>query len=137
MTDYRICTANAGQNICTPIEVIGAWEEPAAYAFTMDASCGFRLLHGQFRVDVRDGEVVNFARLDSMGANPNLENDDIPTLGDMLDRVAEARDRSGSVVTLATDPDDGHPTSISIDWIVNAVDDEECYEISDYVAGES
>lgn len=28
--DYRICTANAGENICTPIEIIGASEEPAA-----------------------------------------------------------------------------------------------------------
>lgn len=114
-----------------------AWQEPAAYAFTMQASCGFRVLNGRFRVDVRDGEVVEYARLDAAGGNPNpLENADMPTLGDMFDRVAEAREKLGTDVSLETDPADGHPTSVSIDWIVTAIDDEECYEVTEYAAGE-
>lgn len=135
--EYRICTANAVQNICTPIEIVAAWDEPAAYAFTMDAGCGFRLLHGRFRVEVRDGEVVDFVDLDPGTGNPTLDNASIPTLRDLLDRVAEAQERPGSVVTFETDPRDGHPITVSIDWIVSAVDDEECYEITDYAQGAS
>jgi hypothetical protein len=33
------------------------------------------------------------------------------------------------------DPVDGHPTSIRIDPQANAIDDESCYDISDYSAG--
>jgi hypothetical protein len=116
---------------------VGAWAEPAAYAFTMDAGCGFRVLNGPFRVIVRDSEAVDFADLDEPASKVTIANADVPTLGDMLDRVAEAREGPGAVVRFETDPADGHPTSVSIDWLVSAVDDEECYEITDYAPGGS
>ena len=37
-----------------------------------------------------------------------------------------------SVIPLETDPSDGHPTLIHIDWIPGAIDDEECYRTLSY-----
>jgi hypothetical protein len=61
-----------------------------------------------------------------------LEPADVPTLGEMLRRAAEATASGESEVTVERDPVDGHPTLVDIDWIVNAIDDEECYEILAY-----
>jgi hypothetical protein len=50
----------------------------------------------------------------------------------MLRLVAEARDGGVADVSLVTDPADGHPLQVDIDWLPEAIDDEECYVISDY-----
>jgi len=52
----------------------------------------------------------------------------------MLVLVERARREGAGQVTLALDPADGHPVSVSVDWAQNAIDDEECYEITEYVA---
>lgn len=36
-------------------------------------------------------------------------------------------------VSLATDPTDGHPVTLEIDWVLAAIDDEECYAVSEPV----
>ncbi len=107
------------------------WEEPAAYSFTLDSRCGERNLIGRFAVAVENGEViaVERGRTDATVVQPR----DIPTLSDLLALVAEAQSDGADRVTLATDSTDGHPISVEIDWQMNAADDEECYQISDFV----
>jgi hypothetical protein len=54
-----------------------------------------------------------------------------PTLGELLDELAEARRDGAYEAKLTTNPVDGHPTGITIDPIKNAIDDEACYAISE------
>jgi Family of unknown function (DUF6174) len=110
----------------------GAWTERAAYRFTFRSTCGERTLVGTFEVTVDDGSVNAYRALDGAAeAFPGTASD-LPTLGDLQRRAQEAEANDEAIVTLETDPDDGHPTSIEIDWIPNAIDDEECYEITNY-----
>ena len=112
------------------------WAEPAAYSFTLESRCGERMLIGRFHVEVENGVVVGVEGLDDQGrtAAEVVRSDDLPTLTDLLRLVAQARSDGADEVSLVTDPADGHPVSVEIDWQANAVDDEECYQISDFVA---
>jgi hypothetical protein len=108
------------------------WEEPEHYVFEFEASCGLRVLHGRFRAFVADGTTYRFEPLDEAAAAFPLSPADLPTLGEMLDRAHEASLSEQSTVELVTDPLDGRPVRIEIDWIRTAIDDEECYEILAY-----
>lgn len=112
------------------------WEEPAAYSFTLESRCGERMLIGRFAVEVENGEVIAIEGLDEQGrtAAAVVQPNDVPTLADLVRLVAEARSDEADRVNFVTDPTDGHPVSVEIDWQANAIDDEECYQISDFVA---
>jgi hypothetical protein len=114
-------------------QVPGDWQEPSAYSFVMVSSCGERSLLGRFGVTVEDGVTVAYEALDEQAGLYAGPPDEIPSLGEMLRLVAEARDGGAADVTLVTDPADGHPVEVDIDWLPNAIDDEECYAISEYV----
>ncbi len=65
--------------------------------------------------------------LDSPGSHP-WSGTELPTLADLMNQVERARaDGDAIVKAFEADPDDGHPTLIDIDWLPNAIDDEECY----------
>ena len=117
---------------------VAEWTEPAAYSFTLGSRCGERSLIGQFAVEVANGEVIAVEGLDDEGktATSVVQPKDVPTLSDLLALVAEARSDGADEVNLVTDPIAGHPVSVEIDWEAAAVDDEECYTVSDFVAGE-
>lgn len=110
------------------------WREPATYSFTLESRCGFRMLIGRFHVEVENGAVVSVDGLDEQGrlVAGIIQHDEVPTLTGLLGRVAEARNEGADEVNLSTDPVDGRPISIEIDWQANAIDDEECYTISDF-----
>ena len=57
------------------------------------------------------------------------------TLGQLLDEANTARRQGADDVVVDVDRTDGHPTSIRIDPRRDAIDDESCYDISDYSAG--
>jgi hypothetical protein len=120
-----------------PSESISAWHEPAAYHFVLDAECGERSLIGRFGVRVQNGKTVGMERLDASARRFQGNFDELPTLGVVLAVVADARNRGASTVKLTTDPTDGHPTHVEIDWEPHTIDDEECYEISGYVVDSS
>ena len=113
----------------------GGWQEPADYSFAVTAWCGERMFTGDYRVEVVGGEVVASQRHDATDGEwkPVDYLQWVPTLGDMLDEVAQATDApEAGEVTLETDPTDGHPTMVTVDRLANAIDDESCYEITDY-----
>lgn len=114
------------------------WAEPAAYSFTLESRCGERMLSGRFHVEVEDGAIVGVDGLDEQGRTvaASIPPEDVPTLADLLALVAEARSDGADKVNLVTDPADGHPVSVEIDWEAAAIDDEECYTVSDFLAGE-
>lgn len=107
-------------------------ELPTSYNYVLKASCGERGFLGRYQVSVRDTVVTSVRSL-----NPEYEYrpslDDVPTLAGLLERAVSAS--PGAVVDLQLD-ESGIPTSLSIDHVPNAIDDEECYEISELAVTE-
>ena len=128
--------ACGGAAATTDPPVAGVWREPASYSFTVDSQCGERALIGRFRVTVVGGKVTAAEGLDEPAQrllrqrSPEV----IPTLRHLLDQVAQARQAGADVATVEHDPVDGHPTKITIDHELAAIDDEECYTVSDFRA---
>ena len=116
----------------TASPVSNVWVEPAAYVFVFSSECGERNLIGTFEVTVEDGAVVTYQPMDERASAFPGGIDDLPTMGQLVGRAEDARLDPEAVLTLETDPSDGHPTLIDIDWLPNAMDDEECYAISRY-----
>ncbi|MGA5207698.1 MULTISPECIES: DUF6174 domain-containing protein [Streptomyces] len=110
----------------------GAWQEPAAYTYTLRSSEGERSLLGTFRISVRDGAVVQAAGLDDAGRRAvESAPDAVPTLGELLAELESAR-RDDADTAEAEYAADGHPVRIVLDGEENAVDDEARYVITAY-----
>ncbi|MEP7378791.1 MAG: DUF6174 domain-containing protein [Chloroflexota bacterium] len=119
----------------TPVPITSVsveWQEPPAYSFTLSAQCGERALIGLFHVEVENGKTVVAQGLEGYYATHPIDPRGVPTLGDLLAIAARARAQGAAAVSVELDPADGHPLSVSIDRIANAIDDEECYEVTDY-----
>jgi hypothetical protein len=113
------------------------WQEPDAYAFTMDSQCGERALIGQFRVHVENGRTVAVEIISGYGGSGPIPPAMVPTLADLLRLAADARNAGAYEVSVLQDPTDGHPMSIAIDPEQMTIDDEQCYEISEYTRADS
>lgn len=113
------------------------WTEPPRYTFTLTSSCGERALIGRFQVTVSQGFVTRQLGLDDSArrALTLRLGKLVPTLGELKAEADTAREKGADQVVVEADPSDGHPTSIRIDPRANAIDDESCYEISDYSVG--
>ena len=100
------------------------------YAFTLTSSCGERNLVGDFDVEVAGGEVVavaaSLAHLE-MTPESYVESGG-RTIDGFLDLVDERHD---DVTDVAFDDVLGYPTSLTLDPMPRAIDDEECYAITD------
>lgn len=102
---------------------------PRSYEYTLTSSCGERGLLGDYRVTVRDGDVNDVKNLNE-GYSYEPTFDEIPTLQELADWAESAR--RDEVVDYAVDKD-GVPQSLALDPVSNGVDDEECYEVADFV----
>jgi hypothetical protein len=103
----------------------------SSYEYTLTSACGERALHGEFRVSVVDGTVAAVAPLDQTATDtlswvPSA-GEDVPTVPELLARIADAPGE----VREATFDGDGIPTHVVFDPMPNAIDDEECYELTD------
>ena len=115
--------------------VTSGWTEPAGkYEYTLQSTCGERLVHGRLRLTVEGGEVVEAVGLDEPGKMTveaaKLEH--LPTLKELVDEYELAVREKADKAVVEFDKGDGHPTRIDLDIYRNAVDDEACYRISDY-----
>ncbi|UKJ62464.1 hypothetical protein H1Q78_11780 [Cellulosimicrobium cellulans] len=100
------------------------------YAFTLTSSCGERNLVGDFDVEVAGGEVVAVsASLEHLEMTPESY---VESGGRTIDGFLDLVDERHDVVTdVAFDDDLGYPTSLTLDPMPRAIDDEECYAITD------
>jgi hypothetical protein len=101
----------------------------------LESTCGERALIGTFNVEVRDGETIAVEAVSGYFVqHPEaLPPSAVPTLNDLLAEAADARSRDADRVSVVLDPSDGHPVRISIDWKTNTIDDEACYQITNYL----
>ena len=100
-------------------------ELPASYTYRVTSSCGERGGLGTYAVTVVDAEVDAVEPVGAtrrQGADPSSGY--FFTIAELLE-LAEAAGPPAEVV-VETGPD-GLPTSVSIDRIPEAIDDEECY----------
>jgi hypothetical protein len=100
----------------------------------MESACGELPLTGRFRVTVVTGTVTDAAGLDesSRRSLAGFPRNLVPTLGQLVQRVTDARRGGAAVAKLDVDPTDGHPVRIEIDPDAHAIDDEQCFTISEY-----
>ncbi|MEU0009315.1 DUF6174 domain-containing protein [Streptomyces sp. NPDC006314] len=111
------------------VQGTAAWEEPDSYVYTLTSTT--QVLAGTFRVEVGNGTVTNVVGLDEDSRRQVREHVEVPTLGQLLKRLEQAR-RDNAETAEATYAADGHPVRISLDWDENAIDDESLYVISAY-----
>jgi len=113
------------------------WSEPAGkYEYTLQSTCGERLVHGRMKLTVDGGKVVEAVGLDEPGRGTvevaKLEN--LPSLKGLLAEYEQAVRDGADKAKVEFDPADGHPTFIDLDPYRNSIDDEACYRISGYRA---
>lgn len=100
---------------------------PDSYRYVLESSCGERGFLGRYRVVVRDGVVVSVKNLnDDYPSQPDVA--EVPTLAGLVDMAESVS--SEAVVSLTLDGA-GLPRTLEIDHLPNAIDDEECYEVSE------
>ncbi|KON71525.1 hypothetical protein M768_18340 [Cellulosimicrobium cellulans F16] len=100
------------------------------YAFTLTSSCGERALVGDFDVEVAGGEVLAVsASLAHLEMTPESY---VESGGRTIDGFLDLVDERHDVVTdVAFDDELGYPSSLTLDPVPRAIDDEECYAITD------
>jgi hypothetical protein len=104
------------------------WVPPERYVYVVSSQCGERNFIGTYAITVERGEGIRAAT-----RNGSIElQGEIPSIEDLLAEAAAARESGADEVTVVTAPADGHPTLVLIDWEADAIDDEACYEITDY-----
>lgn len=104
----------------------------ASYTFVLDSSCGERALIGRYAVTVEDSVVTAVEGLPS--SDPQVSAaagelvEDVPTINELTNRASSTE----HVSELSFDPVTGLLMSVTFDGNPDAIDDEECYQISDY-----
>ncbi|WP_157441676.1 DUF6174 domain-containing protein [Actinoplanes awajinensis] len=101
---------------------------PDHYSYVVTASCGERAVIGTFRIVVRDRDVVVSAEPADPESTVQVPLASFPTLKYIVEQVESAE--PDAVVEFTTDAA-GRPAHVSIDHRPNAIDDEECYDITD------
>lgn len=129
------CVPTAAGAVPGLADARATWAEEGSpdYTVTLDSTCGERALIGRFSVTVAEGQVAGLTGLDEPGRRnaeiPSLP-EQTPSIPGLLDRMAALE--PGQVPEASFDAGTGMPTRVVIDPLPNGVDDEECYELSDY-----
>ncbi len=83
------------------------------------------------RIEVLDGVVSSAVYVDTEEAIP-LPLTSVPTIDDLFDEIGDALEGAAFSVIADYDADMGYPTSVSIDFIENAIDDEMAFTVSSF-----
>ncbi|HEX5018008.1 MAG TPA: DUF6174 domain-containing protein [Actinomycetes bacterium] len=103
-------------------------QEMDDYSYRLDVGCFCPAIHN-VKVEVQDDHVVTLGGEDYRAAQVIGFADSEPTIEALFAVLGRALSKADDV-EVAYDPDTGVPTSISVDWIANAIDDEIGYQIS-------
>ncbi|MDT0323569.1 DUF6174 domain-containing protein [Streptomyces millisiae] len=115
---------------------VSAWEDPTAYRFVVEGSCGETSLSGRWGIAVEDGEVAELTDLTGLFDPPEQSPEMGMTIAELLALAEEAEEEGADVVEVDyAEEDPARPETITVDYDTNAIDDEMCYRISDYAPG--
>lgn len=103
------------------------WQAPPAYSFTVQSSCGEQAFIGEYAVTVDQNEVVSVEVLRQGWADITVAS--VPSIADMLDLAREADSQGEAQVWVDAE---GMPRWLELDPMPNAVDDENCFLITQY-----
>jgi len=109
-----------------------AWST-ASYRYTIGSSCGERAFIGTYHVTVKDGRITRIASEDPNEQIIDFYQGELPTIADLLARQHAEGD--GAPSEFRFDAATGVPTSVAFEGDPHAIDDEECYTITDYRPG--
>jgi hypothetical protein len=105
----------------------GNWVEldRSSYSYVYRRSCFCPPPHNEsVRIVVFEGRVASAVSTETGNAIEGTPLSFWPTIEDMFDFVAQAMDEDADELTVEYDPESFFPTSISIDWYRDAIDDE-------------
>jgi hypothetical protein len=114
-----------------PLSVAHTWTEPDDYTYRLFSDCGERGGLGTFRITVRDGEATDVVDLGEEEMEPQWHGEPL-TIGELLAEAQRALDEGAEVVDVELDGDGPRPASIDIDYSESALDDEVCYEMTEF-----
>jgi len=104
----------------------------SSYAYTLTRGCFCPPQRtGPVRISVSAGQVVERVYSDGTAVDPNQ--DLWPTMDGLFDHAERAL-RDAHEVTIRYDPQLGYPSEISVDWIRDAIDDEETLTVASFVS---
>lgn len=110
------------------------WESrsPATYSFVFQRSCfcGTEFLQA-VRITVADGTVVSAVFADD-GTPIQTPLPEVPTIPDLFDEIEAAIAARADRMDVTYDEGYGYPVDVSIDFIVQAVDDEMFFQVSEF-----
>ena len=104
------------------------------YSYTVTRSC-FCGNAGTYWIQVVGGEITIVQRVEDHEYLPEDQFEYLPTVEDLFDLIDRALREGADEVQYAFDPDAGYPSSITIDWIRPAVDDEIHYSVHSAAPG--
>ena len=110
------------------------WAEqaPASYTFVFRRSC---FCASEFIRPVRiivDGDTVVSAVFADDGTPIETPLSEVPTIPDLFDEIQSAIDGGADEIALTFDEAYGHPVTVSIDFLAQAIDDEMYFEVSEF-----
>jgi hypothetical protein len=111
------------------------WESrlPVLYEFRFQRGCFCPPeIVRPVRITVSNGVVISAVDPDTNEpVDPPLNG--FPTIDDLFDEIQDAIDRDAARIDATYDESFGYPVQVFVDWILNAIDDEMSFQVSDYV----
>jgi hypothetical protein len=97
-----------------------------SYGFTVTSSCGERAGLGTYAITVDSGDSAVHPQNRGSGRTT------VRSIDDLFAQIRQAIDFDADRVDVTYDPTLGFPEHIDIDYILNGIDDEECYRVRDF-----
>jgi hypothetical protein len=123
-------TASSPPTTLTQARELWADLGPSAYSLNLVSACGERSGLGTYKVTVTpEGTTAEGTTRWSFGT-------DVQTVPDLFEFIDDADSGGAQVVDVTYNSDLGYPETISVDYMVNAIDDEACYTVKGFVPNE-
>jgi hypothetical protein len=113
-------------------EAVARWEEAGlqdyVFEFQRLCFCGGDTIR-RVRIEVRNGSVSAATYVDDGSPVREEYRTDLPTIEDLFEEIQDAIDREAHSLAASYHADRGYPTSVAIDYIENAVDEEMAFNV--------
>jgi hypothetical protein len=104
-----------------------------SYEFRRICFCGGEITR-PVQIEVAAGQVISVVPVDD---GPPLQTpiDEYPTIDDLFDEIQDAIDADAHQLLATYDEEWGYPVDVSIDFILEAIDEEMGFQVRDFAGG--